>query len=124
VSTPAGTGLPTRVADMRRLLVETADYVRAMPTGLGNTKATGWMTVTVIDDVPQLLGGVRTAHSRRLWHGGVKDARKHMAGSSPRVPSETSQGLTEDQIEPEFPLPMTWKEFYESDPSKEWPIYE
>lgn len=119
-----------RVADMRRLLVETAEYVRNIPAGqgnaeAGNAKAGIYMAVAVKHVVPDLLG---QAFGPRMIavYGTQMD----------RVPSgewqtacaafllNLSQRLTEEEINPGFRLPMTWVEFYESDPDREWPVYD
>jgi len=56
VDPPLELAVPQRLADMRRLLVEVAEYARAMPRSATSAKPAIWMAVIVREVVPELLG--------------------------------------------------------------------
>jgi hypothetical protein len=114
--------VPPRVAEMRRLLVEVADYVRAMPYGRGDAKAAIWMAVTVHEKVATLLGeafGPReiAVYALKLKDGEGQDPREVCAAFL----LDRAQQLTQDEILRTFPLPITWTQYYERQPDWEWP---
>jgi hypothetical protein len=118
--------VPPRVAHMRRLLVEAANHIRAIPYGLGKAKAAIYMSVMVkfhnAEFVEQAFGKTEAeAYSARFTDN-----------LHPTQWQETSAGLlldlaqraTEANILPSFELPITWNEFYERHPDWEWPEYD
>lgn len=122
---PLFRAVPQRVADMRRLLVEAAEYVRNMPVRLGNTKAAIYMSVAVHHHVTDLLGqafGPRmiAIYGRKLKESAAADLRL----ASAAFLLDLAQRLTDEEINPAFRLPITWVEFYESDPERQWPEYD
>lgn len=117
--------VPPRVDAMRRLLAEVADYVRAMPQSTKTAKPAVWMAAMVHDHVSELLGQafgppVIAVYQRQLKEGDGSDLRERCAAFL----LDLGQRLTEDDILPSFPMPITWVEFYERQPGWEWPEYD
>ena len=117
--------VPQRVADMRRLLVEVAEYVRNMRGGRGNARDAAWMAVTVHEKVADLLGqafGPReiAVYGLKMKEAGAGDLRE----ASAAFLLDRAQGMTEVEILRNFPLPITWVQFYERQPGWEWPEYD
>jgi hypothetical protein len=115
--------VPQRVADMRRLLVEVVEYVRSMPRG--DTKAVVWVAVMVREHVTKLLGdafGFRmmAVYTRKM----TENEKGDLVEACAAFLLEHAQRLTEEQISPGFPLPMTWTTYYEHQPDWEWPNYD
>jgi hypothetical protein len=114
---------PQRVTDMRRLLVETAEYVRSIPCR-ANATAAIHMSLVVKIVVPELLiraFGMRApaVYARHLKEGGEGEAQNTCVAFLLNL----AQRITADEISKDFPLPVTWTEFYESDPDRQWPEY-
>jgi hypothetical protein len=118
--------VPPRVADMRQLLVEAADYIRAIPYGLGNAKAAIYMSVMVKFHIAEFIEQAFGAAEAKAYSDRFTD------DLHPTRWQETSAGLllglgqraTEANILQSFELPITWSEFYERQPEWEWPEYD
>jgi hypothetical protein len=116
-----------RLTDLRRILVEAADYIQAMPKGLNDSRAAVEMAFTVFDTVSVLLDRAFLVpptkdykaflSAERPKQGDNPDLRKAAADFLVRLAGQ----LREDNLDQGFLMPSSWKQFRDSDPENNWP---
>jgi hypothetical protein len=116
-----------RIQDLRRILLEAAESIQAMPKGLDDARAAVAMARTVFDIVSALLDRAFLVpptkdyktfiSAERTKQGDHTDLRRAAADFLVRLAGQ----LREDNLDPGFLMPDSWRQFRESDPEKNWP---
>jgi hypothetical protein len=116
-----------RLQELRRILLEAADYIQAMPKGLNDARAAVAMAITVFDVVSLLLNRAFLVpptkdyktflSAERTKQGDSPDLRKAAADFLVRLAGQ----LREDNLDQGFLMPDSWEQFRDSDPVNNWP---